>query len=110
MPTAARTSARAANSPTRRSRNRRSASQPPISSAKVENLTGTSGAISWKIARAVGTISPTGAALPVIHVDDRTRGKIQTAPPNVANDADDSLRLQVAVHVAEIYHLTDGVL
>src|SRR5882762_9070173 len=124
MPTAARARAAAANNPTSRSRKRRSASQPPISTAKVEILTGASGARSWKMPRAAETISPTGAALRirmvgdelilnprwVIDVNDRARREIQALRANIAGDANYCKRLQVAVHIAKIDHLTDGVL
>src|SRR5487761_1556552 len=110
MPTAASANAAAANRPTRRSRNRRLASQPPSSSANVENLTGTSGSRSWKMPRAAETIGPAAAALAVSNINDRTRRAIESAGANIGNDANDRERLQIAIHIAEVNHLADGIL
>src|SRR5436190_17802639 len=43
-------------------------------------------------------------------VNDGTRWKIEAARSNIAGDANDRERLQVAVHIAELDHLTNGVL
>src|SRR6185436_12551801 len=46
----------------------------------------------------------------VIDVNDRTWREIQALRANIAGDANDGKRLQIAVHIAELDHLADRVL
>ncbi|MGA7314508.1 MAG: hypothetical protein WBX22_11120 [Silvibacterium sp.] len=47
-------------------------------------------------------------ALTVIYINDRTRWTIEPARTHITDDTDDGERIQVAVHIAELYDCPMG--